>query len=294
MSTQSTILNWMLESLDCFSSQLRISKSESTVQGYKYDISKFFEFLLEKNIRRMKTIKPSHIEAYLGYCKSRGKSDATIARYYMSIRSYCKFLRKNKLIDADLTEDIETPKNSIKAPRIPKEQEILAMLDMPDTTTEDGIRDRAVLELLYSSGLRATELCNLRMMDLENGCVTIACGKRDKTRTVPITKSSQAWLEAWIEHRGPRKGWLFLTSLRRQMTRQGLFKIVSRYAREAQIDGVTPHTLRHACATHLLDKGADLRLIQEVLGHSSIASTQRYTHLSGEKMKERFNAIQNR
>jgi site-specific recombinase XerD len=146
-----------------------------------------------------------------------------------------------------------------------------------------------MLCLLYSSGLRASELCALEYEDFKRSSVTVRCGKRSKTRTVPITDEAMDAIMGYIDtYRGHEGGWLFQTMLGRQIRRQLLCAIVVEYAKKARVQGVTTHTLRHACATHLLDQGADLRLIQEVLGHSSIASTQRYTHLSSGKMQEMF------
>ncbi len=287
MSTE--ILNWMKESLNSFAEQLSLSKSKVTVDAYKYDVAMFLEYLLDKKIKKLSNIKPDHIVNYLGCCKSKGKSDASINRYYMSIRAYCRFLRRNKAIVFDLTQDITPPKNRQKAPRIPTIEEIEKILAQPNIETESGLRDRAILELLYSSGLRASELCDLEIKDIQENQVLVRCGKRSKTRSVPITKEAYYWIKRYIEeHRGHDQGYLFVTKMYKQIRRQLLCALVGDYARKAAIEGVTTHTLRHACATHLLDEGADLRMIQEVLGHSSIASTQRYTHLTSNKIQSMF------
>lgn len=288
MKGQSRVLSWMEESLNSFVAQLKLRKSKMTVDAYRYDVTKFLEFLTEKNIKRAKTIKPMHIEEYLGFCKDRGKSDASVARYYMSIRSYCKFLRKNKIIEADLTEDIEAPRNKLKAPRIPTYEEVDRILGQPDIQTEDGIRDRAMLELIYSSGLRVSEVCTLERKSKGAQCVTVK-GKGEKTRTVPINSSAEKWINNYLAIREDDLEYLFVNNFNRQIKRLGILKMVVKYSKKARVESVTPHTLRHACATHLLDKGASLRLIQEVLGHTSIATTQRYTHLSSASMSEKFN-----
>jgi integrase/recombinase XerD len=208
----------------------------------------------------------------------------------MSIKSYCKFLRKNKLVTSDLTEDITPPKSSIKAPYVPSQDEIDRILSAPSDETESGVRDRAMLHLLYSSGLRASELCDLELEDWRGNCIIIRCGKRSKTRTVPITEEAQDEITNYVAtyRQEDESKWLFVTLMGKQIKRQLLCSLVGEYAAKVGVHGVTTHTLRHACATHLLDSGADLRLIQEVLGHSSIASTQRYTHLSSNKMQEMF------
>jgi integrase/recombinase XerD len=270
-------------------SNLSLSRSDQTVTAYKNDLQSFVCYLETKRIKKVSALKSSHITEYLSHCKALGRSEATLNRYYMSLRSFCRFLRKIKATEDDITQDIEAPQVRQKAPVIPSQEQIVFMLQQPDTSTESGLRDRAALELLYSSGLRASELCDLKLKDLGENHVIVSCGKRGKTRCVPTTTEAQNWVKQYIEQvRGHDKGYLFLTPLRKPMRRQLLCKIVSQYAGKAELEGVSTHTLRHACATHLLDAGADLRLIQEVLGHSSIASTQRYTHLSSNKIQEMF------
>ena len=289
MKTHPQILSWMQESLSEFVAQLALSKSNTTVEAYHYDVAQFMEFLSECKVKRLSVLKPVHVVNYLGKCKQEGKSDSSINRYYMSIRSYCRFLRKSKLVEFDLTEDVTPPRNIQKAPRVPTVDEMDRILVQPNTDTESGTRDRAILVLLYSSGLRATELCDLKIEDFKENGIMVKCGKRSKTRTVPVTVEAAIAINVYIEkYRGKSKGYLFLTQMGKPLRRQLLSSTVSRYAKKAGVEDVTTHTLRHACATHLLDEGADLRLIQEVLGHSSIASTQRYTHLSSTKMQEMF------
>jgi integrase/recombinase XerD len=289
MKSPNLISSCMKESLNSFVLELSLSKSQPTVEAYRYDVANFIDFLHEHRVKRMSSIKPVHIVNYLGDCKTRGKEDSSINRYYMSIRSYCRYLRRSKIVNFDLTEDITPPKNNAKAPRVPTIEEINKILEQPDVETESGLRDRAILELLYSSGLRASELCDLELNHIGPTKVMVHCGKRSKTRTVPITEEAYKWIDRYVaEHRGKQKGYLFQTRMGKQLRRQLLCVIVTDYAKKAEIEGVTTHSLRHACATHLLDQGADLRLIQEVLGHSSIASTQRYTHLSSNKMQDMF------
>lgn len=276
-------------SLESFLAEISLSKSAPTVQAYGYDIAQFLAYLTSSGVKRITSIKGTHIIGYLGACKKEGKADASINRYFMAIRCYCLFLRRRKYISENLTEDIIAPKSALKAPYVPSIAEIELLLNAPSKDTQSGLRDRAILELLYSSGLRVSELCSLALEDLRSEGVHIACGKRAKTRTVPVTGSALEAINVYIEtHRGKDSGPLFRTLMGKALNRQLLCKLVETYARKAGVSRVTPHTLRHACATHLLDNGADLRLIQEVLGHSSIASTQRYTHLSSNKMQSMF------
>ena len=289
MKSQTPILNWMSDTLESFSSQLCVSKSSMTASCYSVDVMKFLIYLSSKEVKRIKMLKPKHVQDYLGHCKYEGKSNASINRYYMSIRSYAKFLVKHKYVEHDFTTDIETPKNGFKAPRIPSEQEMINILNMPDVSTEDGVRDRAILELLYSSGLRSSELCDVKQLDTRNRCVTLK-GKGDKVRTVPITREAEKWISIYLSHREHESEWLFLNRIGRKLTRQLVFNLVSRYTEKAGIK-VSPHKLRHSCATHFLNKGADLRFIQELLGHASIMTTQRYTQMSSQSMNQKFDAF---
>lgn len=288
MKTRDQHLSWMTQSIESFKSHLSMTKNKLTMEAYSVDVLNFMDYLLEKNVKRLATIKPLHIEGYLGACRISGKSTASVNRYYMSIRSFFRYLRKSKMIDLDLTQDIDAPKIIQKVPRIPTPEEIARLIETPDTSFIDGLRDRAMLELMYSSGLRVSEVCDLKVSDIGDMCITVT-GKRGKTRTVPINTNAHEWIVHYLDHRESPFNWLFVTRLGRKLTRQELFKMVDGYRKEAGLMEITPHTLRHACATHFLDNGADLRLIQEVLGHASIASTQRYTHLSGAQMRERFN-----
>ena len=291
MRTLNHNLTWMSESLGSFIAELSLSKSKPTVEAYRYDVGKFLEYISDsKKVRRINAIKPVHIVDYLGQCKEAGKSEASINRYYMAVRAYCRYLRKTKACDIDLTQDLTAPRMNQKAPFVPSVEEVNKILEMPNTKTFSGMRDKAILELLYSSGLRASELCDLKLEDYRETCVIVKCGKRSKTRTVPLTSEASSTIKEYIDRfRGTKPGYLFETVMKKQLRRQLLCVVVKGYAQKAQIAEVTTHTFRHACATHLLDEGADLRLIQEVLGHSSIASTQRYTQLSSQKMEEMFN-----
>ncbi len=289
MKIQKQITSWMSETLEGYEEQLVLSKSATTVAAYRRDVTCFFEYLMKKGVKRLGHVRGDHVISYLGYCKAEGKSDASLNRYYMAIRSYCRYLRKARLIGVDLTDDVTPPRTRLKAPRIPSVHEIERIVTAPGSESESGVRDRAILELLYSSGLRASELCDLELEDFREDSVLVQCGKRGKTRSVPLTGEAARAINDYVDrYRGKDAGYLFITMGGKQLRRQLLCKLVCLYAKKAGVDGVTTHTMRHACATHLLDQGADIRMIQEVLGHSSIASTQRYTHLSSNKIMAMF------
>lgn len=281
--------SWIAQSLESYLAVIKLNLSSQSVQAYKYDIGKFLEYLFERGIRSVKGLKTLHITDYLGYCKDQGKSEASINRYYMAIRSYCNFLRRTKELTFNLAEDVKAPRAQQKAPKILTRKQVEDMLNIPDLGTEKGVRDKAILELLYSSGLRVSELCDLDLEDLKEDGIQVKEGKRGKTRTVPMTEHAIKALQSYLDqYRDDTDGPLFLTVFRQRLNRQRVSELVGSYARKAGIKGVTAHTIRHTCATHLLDAGADIRFIQEVLGHSSISSTQRYTHLSSNKMQIMF------
>ena len=279
------------ENLKNFLNQLKIgNKSRNTIAAYKSDIHGFLEFLEDKKIRKASRINDAHLSEYISGIKECGKSDATVNRLYMSLKSFARFLIKIKAIVEDFTQLFDRPKLKLKPPYVPKIEEIERMLDRIWPGEENGMRDRAMLELLYSSGLRASELCDLQLGDFTRGHVQINCGKGSKTRCVPVTENASMAIEYYILNwRGNEEGYLFITDQRKKVQRQSLSKLVGVYAKQAGLSNVTAHTLRHACATHLLEKGADIRMIQEVLGHSSITTTQRYTQLSKHKLQGMFN-----
>lgn len=275
------------DSLQAYESELFMTKSALTCRAYMSDIRPFIEHLTQANVTRITAIKPTHIMKYLALSQQT-KAKNTIRRYYMAIRSWCRYLFKRGYTSLDLSLEVYVPKGEIPATRIPTLAEIQAIMQGPNIEDMLGLRDRAILELLYSSALRATELCQLEVRDLQECSVLVSKGKGDKTRCIPLTVEAYTWVKLYLEEWGHDEGWLFRTSLDRQIKRQLLCKIVAEYSQLAGVAGVTPHTLRHACATHLLDEGADLRLIQDLLGHSNISSTVRYTQLSSHKMKEMF------
>jgi len=283
MKNQPQISSWMQDILTDYKEYMNLKVGEKTIIAYSSDIIMFLEYLQSKGVKRLGHIKGQMIVSYLGYRKSLGNSNASLNRYRMSIKSLFLYLRITDVVKDDIMLKVPTPKVSQQSPYVPTVNEIEAILAIPTS-----LRDKAILELLYSSGLRASELCDLDIRDTAGHTILVRCGKGSKTRTVPLTQGAYDTIAAYIQERGTHAGPLFQTLMGKKLRRQLLSRIVTNYAKKAGIEGVTTHTLRHACATHLLDEGADLRLIQEVLGHSSIASTQRYTHLSSNKIQEMF------
>ena len=281
---------FLREILKQYLQQLALSKSELTVRCYRGDLESFIEWLEKSHgLKRVDSLKTPHILGYLTGLRVMGKKEATIQRHHFSIGSFCRWLHKMKFAEEDPGLHVEVPRVQMKAPRVPTLDEIQLIIAQANVETEAGLRDRTILELLYSSGLRASELCALQVHHVVGNSVTISCGKRNKSRTIPLTQEAQEWVELYISrYRKNATGQLFVTVQGKKITASLLNVQVKKYAQLAGIEGVTTHTLRHACATHLLDNGADIRLIQEILGHASINSTQRYTHLSSGKMQEMF------
>lgn len=280
--------NWKEESIATFKAELSMSKSARTVEAYCSDVSIFHEYLDKRGVGWASKLKSHHVQEFLRCSREFGKSSSTVSRYYMALKSYCRHLYKTMFVHVNF-EEVTAPKYTQRTPKVPSEGEIERILQVPDISTEAGTRDLAILELLYSSGLRASELCNLRIEDYAGISVTVREGKRGKTRTIPTTESAQKAIDLYIQdYRGNEAGWLFVTLQDKQIRRQLLGNIVGDYARKAGVEKITPHSLRHACATHLLNNNADLLLIKEILGHASVASTQRYTHLSSARMHDMF------
>ena len=279
--------------IEQFESYLLFEKkySENTVKSYIRDLTETSKFLNNKNIKK---INKKDIEKFLESLNSRLDS-RSISRYISTLKSFFKFLKINKIIDKNPMETINNPKIRKALPKVLSEEEINLLLDIKLKNHFD-YRNKAMIELMYSSGLRVSELINLKLndIDLDNECVRIF-GKGSKERIIPLNEYSVYALKKYIlNHRGEmlkhgENDYLFLNNHGKNMTRQGFFKIIKKVAQEENIKtDFSPHTLRHSFATHLLKHGADLRSIQELLGHSDISSTQIYTHITNEKLQKDY------
>lgn len=284
--------------LNDFCDYLKIDKrySDLTVESYRTEIKGYLDFFKEKNIK-VRDIKNSDIKDYLAYIKKGETSERTLAHNVSVIRTFYKFLLTLKIIERNPTEFLELPKLRKKLPTVLSKEEVEKLLDI-DLTDCYSYRNKAMLELLYSTGLRVSELVNLELsnIDLEN-CTLKTIGKGNKERIIPISDYALYYVEKYInEYRGSmlKKGvnnYVFINNHGNVMTRQGFFKIIKKLASEKNIKTpISPHTLRHSFATHLLDYGADLRSIQEMLGHSNLSTTQIYTHVSSEHLKDNYNS----
>lgn len=275
-----------------FEDYLRFEKkySENTIESYKNDLNKTVK-LTNKDFRKLTKKEIQNLIQNI----AKTESEASTARYISTLKSFYKFLEIYKNINHNPMSNINTPKKAKTLPKVLSEEEINKLLDI-NLKTDFDYRNKAMLELMYSSGLRVSELINLNVndVDLTNSLVRIF-GKGSKERIIPLNDYAREALNNYISnHRFNlfKKGennYLFLNNHGNKMTRQGFFKILKKLALEKNIKTeLSPHTIRHSFATHLLKHGADLRSIQELLGHSDISATQIYTHISNEKLKENY------
>lgn len=278
------------EYIDYIKYERRLSKE--TIQSYKYDLNKFILYLTNHNIDNFNKVKTRDIENYLVELKDF--SPKTVSRNITSINNLYVFLLKNKKASSNPCEFIDRPKLDKRLPFVIEASEVDNLLDIPLNTIYD-IRNKAMLETLYGTGLRISELVNLttRDIDFENACIR-CFGKGSKERIVPIGDYTIYYLKKYLDIR-PRffkkekNDYLFLNNHGKKITRQGFFKNLQKLANEKGINKkISPHVLRHSFATHLLIGGADLRSIQMLLGHSDITTTKIYTHISHEKIKKDY------
>ena len=265
--------------------------TDQTVSSYQNDLDVYLSFLQDKNVFLVKDITSDHIKEFL---KIRGDSESTstVAHNLTVIKNFHKYLIKENVVKEDVSLFISRPKLQKRLPRALTVEEVDLLLDITLNTPFD-YRNKAMLELMYGAGLRVSELVSLTLnqIDLENGLIRIM-GKGRKEREIPIGEYGVYYLKLYLEHRGMliknhrQEDALFLNNHGKQITRQGFFKILKQLLLDKGLNpDVSPHTLRHSFATHLLSHGADLRSIQEMLGHSDISTTKIYTHVSDEKVE---------
>ena len=275
-----------------FIDYLRFEKkySENTISSYKRDLNKMNSYLKKDFIKLTKADIQKYIQDL-----SKNKNSNTISRTISSLKSFYKFLEINKYTNTNPLTTIISPKTARKLPKVLSEEEVNKLLDI-NLNNDFDYRNKAMLELMYSSGLRVSELINLTVndVDLKNSLVRIF-GKGSKERIVPLNDYATEALNNYILYHRPKlfkqkeNNYLFLNNHGNQMTRQGFFKTLKKIAKEKGIKSeLSPHTLRHSFATHLLKYGADLRSIQELLGHSDISTTQIYTHITNEMLEKNY------
>lgn len=268
--------------------------SENTLTAYRNDLTGYARWLDTQQNKTLLSVGREQIQAYLAYRLSIKASPRSTARLLSTLRRFYAWLRREQRISDDPTALIEAPKLGRPLPKTLTESEVEALLDAPDTTTLLGLRDRTMLEVLYATGLRVSELVSLTVnqVNLQQGVIRVT-GKGNKERLVPLGDEAVSWLERYLADarnsllNGQACDALFVTQRREAMTRQAFWYMIKRHARNAAIEkALSPHTLRHAFATHLLNHGADLRVVQMLLGHSDLSTTQIYTHVARARLQD--------
>jgi integrase/recombinase XerC len=301
----------MKAALDAFLEHLGLNEnaSQHTVRAYESDLLQFLEFLAGRAGRRRAELTPAdfdhlNIREFLGELHRRGNTRASAARKLAAIRTFGRYLRREGIVDGDPAALVGTPKSEHRLPAHLGEREMSKLMEMPDVSTPLGRRDRAILELFYASGLRLSELVGVNLEDLNvSGRMVRVLGKGGKERIVPFNKSAEAAIRVWLadlEHWGQtapanvharrkRAQPLFVNYQGGRLSTRSVDRLVRKYVASCSTRfGISPHALRHSFATHLLERGADLRAIQELLGHARLSTTQRYTHVNAAQLLETY------
>jgi integrase/recombinase XerD len=267
--------------------------AQNTLLSYGRDLRKFSRYLESVGIASAQRVLRSNVIDYIICERQKGIASNSLSRWLIAIKMFFRFLVGEGVLKKDVTELIESPKLWRVLPETMTIQEVERVLNLPDMATPEGIRDRAIMEMLYATGMRISELSNLKLADYNSRSGTIICrGKGSRQRIVPVGRQAIAAASLYLKEsrpfflRGRDSPYLFVTRLRTRFTRAGLWKMIHAYVRKLNLGKrVTPHTFRHTFATHLLANGAELRIIQAMLGHASIATTQFYTHVDKERLK---------
>ncbi len=284
-----------------FLTHQRVEKglAENTVAAYGRDLAKFAKWA-EKRRRTLQTLTRDDLVDFLGSLYREKLDSRTVARYLVTLRSFFRYALAEGEIASEPTQNLKSPKIWKKLPRFLTLDEVDRLLAAPDTSTPLGLRDKAMLELLYSTGLRVSELVGLRLTEVDRNAGVVRCtGKGNKERLVPAGRQALGALELYLRDGRPKllrsgvpaPAWLFVSCRGRKLGRIAFWKTLKRYGRKAGIRGsLSPHKLRHSFATHMLERGADLRSVQIMLGHADIATTQIYTHVIQERLKHVYKA----
>lgn len=270
--------------------------AKNTIVSYERDLRSYAAYLQKvEQLKSLNEVNRTHLLQFLGHLKQNGKSAKTLARHVASIRAFHQFLLREKICEQDPAVHLETPQQEQRLPKVLSLSEVEALLEAPKSNSPFDLRNRAMLELLYATGMRVSELIQMKLDDLHLAMGFVRCiGKGDKERIIPIGQTAIKVMEAYLVNGRPhlrsakhRSNALFLNHHGKAMSRQGFWKILKKIAVDAGIEKpLTPHMLRHSFATHLLENGADLRAVQELLGHVDISTTQIYTHVTKTRLKD--------
>ena len=267
--------------------------SKNTIQSYESDIYQLYQWNLSKNKKRISEIKKFDTSQYISYLFSQNLKSSSVNRKISSLKTFFNFLLKKKLIEANPFADQIMPKKPVSLPKSISEDDVVKLLGAPKEDSLIGIRDRAMLELLYASGVRISELVNIKFsdLDLERNIIKVF-GKGSKERLVPFGEDAAQCISAYIDERKKNKSlasikYIFLNNRGKKISRHAFWHRLKEYCLEIGLkQDISPHTLRHAFATHLLNRGADLRSVQVLLGHSDLSTTQIYTHIAKQRLSE--------
>lgn len=267
--------------------------SKSTVESYRRDLRRMLAFLESKDVADLKQVTAAQLNSYILYLERAGFSAATVSRNVASMRAFFHYAEKKRMVGEDPTEQIRPPHIEKKTPGILTAEETARLLAQPGTDSAKGLRDRAMLELLYATGLRVTELITLKNEDIELSMGYVVVRDGEKERAVPFGKAAAGALGRYYAEarpvllKGEACAYAFVNCSGGPMSRQGFWKLLKHYAGQAGIkEDITPHTLRHSFAAHLVQNGADLRAVQEMMGHADIATTQMYVHMNVEHIRQ--------
>jgi integrase/recombinase XerD len=289
-------MNELLEKYIGYIAEVR-KLSSNTVESYGRDIRQYIEYIRGKNISSLKNTNKTTVITYLLYLQKNGRATSTISRNLASIRAFYQYMASERIIDKDPTVDLESPRVEKRLPVILTNKEVEMLLEQPDCSDAKGTRDKSMLELLYATGIRVSELVALDLNDINMELGYIKCSKsNEKERIIPVGTIALEIMERYINRVRPglvsdkSEKALYVNYKGERLTRQGFWKIIKGYKNKANINkAITPHTLRHSFAAHLLQNGADLKSVQEMLGHSDISTTQIYTQITKNRIKEVYN-----
>jgi integrase/recombinase XerD len=268
--------------------------SRNTLDAYSHGLNRFLDYLRRKGVQEVPNISKLDVRAFLLHLKRQELSTKTVVRNLAAIRSFFQFLTREGILEVNPIEELESPKIEKKLPEILTLKEVEQLLEQPNSQTPTGLRDRAMLEVLYATGMRVSELIQLpiQQVSLEGGYV-IVFGKGSKERIIPLGSEAMKWVALYLKTarerlaKGKERPCLFINRSGRGMSRQQFWKNIKTYGRRAGIwKRISPHLLRHSFASHLLERGADLRSVQMMLGHADISTTQIYTHVTGDRLKK--------
>ncbi len=285
-------MNTYVEEYTSFMTNVR-HKSMNTVESYKRDVTQYITYLSNTGITDVASATKTTVLTYLLSLQKMGKASSTVSRTLASLRSFYLFMMQSGTVSTNPTSNLEAPHVEKKVPQILGGSDVELLLEQPKTTDNKGIRDKAMLELLYATGIRVSELINLNITDVNIPMSFIRCKGGKKERIIPMGNKAREALAEYINNvrsfmlKNQNEEALFVNCNGMRLSRQGFWKLIKHYQHEAGIQTeITPHTLRHSFAAHLLENGADLRSIQEMMGHADISSTQVYSRMMNSKLKE--------